>query len=117
MTNEERWTLYDSGEFHRSIGIELLDWAGYWTSAGLDGISDPLLKAQTKQAIQIILTDLSYANKVVASLAISDATIKNAQVDAITELMIRGVVTSIMSYRLEWITGIDHVEEVEEPEE
>ena len=110
MTNQERWELYESGQLHRAIAVELLDWAGYWTTAGVDGITDPLTKAQTKQAISIIVTDLAYANKVVASLAISDATIAQAEVEDITEQMIKSVVTGIMTNKLEWLTGIDSVE-------
>ena len=90
MTNQERWELYESGELHRAIAVELLDWAGYWASAGVDGIQDELLRAQTKQAVNIILTDLSYANKVVASLAISDASFKNLTQEEITETIIKG---------------------------
>ena len=85
--------------------------AGYWASAGVDGIQDELLRAQTKQAVHIILTDLSYANKVVASLAISDASFKNLTQEEITETIIKNVVTQIMSFKLEWVTGIDHIEE------
>ena len=111
MTNAERWTLYESGDLHRAIAVALLDWAGYWTTAGVDGIQDTLTKEQTKQAIRIIVTDLSYANKVVASLAISDNTLKNAEVNEITEGMINSVVTSIMTYKLAWLTGVETVEE------
>lgn len=111
MTNQERWNLYESGVLHQSIAVALLDWAGYWTSAGVDGITDPLLRAQTKQAINIIVTDLSYANKVVASLAISDSVFKETTVEDVTEEMVLGVVTNIMTYKLAWLTGIDHIDE------
>lgn len=111
MTNEERWQLYDSGEFHRAIAIELLDWAGYWTTTGLDEITDPLQKAQSKQAITIIITDLSYANKVVASLAISDSRLVETELSNVNEALIKAIVVSIMANKLEWLTGIDRVDE------
>lgn len=116
MTKEERRTYYDSGTFQRSVGMELLDWAGYWTSAGmLDAITDPIQKKQMMWAIQVILTDLSYATKIVSALAMSYSDIKNAVVP--TELNIQSVVTNIMTYKLEWITNIHEEPASEEPEE
>ncbi len=106
MTNDERWTYFESGALQRVTAIELLDWAGYWTTAGLDEITDPLQKEQTRQAIRLILTDLSYAIKVVASLAISDDAIKSCPPDNVPESVIHTVVVSIMARKLEWLTGI-----------
>lgn len=106
MTNDERWIYYESGALQRVTAIELLDWAGYWTTAGLDEITDPLQKEQTRQAIRLILTDLSYAIKVVASLAISDDAIKSCPADNVPESVIHTVVVSIMARKLEWLTGI-----------
>ncbi|MBP5781931.1 MAG: hypothetical protein J6W04_00145 [Bacteroidales bacterium] len=108
MTNSDRWTLYDSGEIHRMVAIELLDWAGYWTSAGIDGITDPLLKAQTKMAIRMILDDLTYCNKIVVGMVISDPGIKSAT--EVTESLVSGIVTSIMTYRLAWLTDKHEVD-------
>lgn len=109
MTNQERWNYYQSGELQRMTAVELLDWAGYWTNAGLDSITDPLKKEQTKYAIDLILKDLSGTLKVVSALAISDSTIKDCPAGTVTEQIVSTVVTVIMSTKLAWITGIESV--------
>ena len=106
MTNDERWTYYESGALQRVTAIELLDWAGYWTTAGLDDITDPLQKEQTREAIRMILTNLSYTIKVVSALAISDEAIKACPADNVPESVIHTVIVSIMARKLEWLTGI-----------
>ena len=113
MTNQERWQYYESGQLQRSVAVQLLDWAGYWTTAGLDAITDPLQKEQTRQTIRMILTELSYVIKIVSSLAISDNAIKEAQPELITESTIATVVTSILTYKLQWITNISELPEEE----
>ena len=114
MTNQERWDYYQSGALQRATAIELLDWAGYWAGAGLDPITDPLQKEQTKKAIELILNDLSGTLKVVSALAISDDAIKACSVDGVTEQIIKTVVVSIMSNKLCWVTGIESLPESEE---
>lgn len=111
MNNSERYTYFESGELHRAIAIELLDWAGYWATAGLDEIIDPLQKLQTREAIRRILTELGQTNKIVASLAISYDEIKNAQVGQVTPAIIKGIVNNIMAFKLAWITGISKLPE------
>ena len=107
MTNQERWTYYQSGEMQRVVAIELLDWVGYWTTATLDSITDPLLKEQTKQAIDLILRDLSGTLKVVSALAISDDTIKQCAAGMVTDSIIQNVVNRIMTNKLAWVTGVE----------
>ena len=109
MTNHERAMYFESGQLQEAVQIELLDWAGYWTTAGLDEITDPLQKAQTAEAIRLILNDLQYMDKVVSELAISDSAIKEAPMGGVTESMIKSAVTSIMANKLAWITGITQV--------
>ena len=109
MTNGERYAYFEGGQLQEAVEMELLDWAGYWTTAGLDSITDPLQKAQTAEAIRLILNDLSYMVKVTAELAISDSAIKNAEPDGVTESMIYAAVTSILANKLSWITGITAV--------
>lgn len=109
MTNQERWTYFESGELQRVTAVELLDWAGYWTTEGLDEITDPLQKEQTKQAIRLILTELSRTIKIVASLAISDEAIKSCPVDNVSESIIHTVIVGIMAHKLEWLTGITEI--------
>ena len=106
MTNGERYAYFEGGKLQEAVEMELLDWAGYWTTAGLDSITDPLQKAQTAEAIRLILNDLGYMVKVTAELAISDDAIKSAEPDGVTEAMIYGAVTAIMANKLAWITGI-----------
>ena len=106
MTNAERFTYFESGALQEAVEVELLDWAGYWTTAGLDSITDPLQKEQTRQAINMILNDLGYMDKVVSELAISDDAIKQASPDGVTESMIYSAVTSILAQTFKLITGI-----------
>lgn len=120
MNNRERYDYFNSGDLQRKTAIELLDWAGYWTTAGLDEITDPLQREQTRQAIRMILTNLSGTNKIVSHLAISYDAIKEAEVGHVTDAMVRGIVTNIMAFKLEWITGLRELPEPEpepEPEE
>ena len=107
MTNKERWEFYESADFRQVVAIKLLDWAGYWATAGVDGIDNPLLKAQTKRAVNMVVTELGYVTGIVVSLAISDSSI--VQAEEVSEEIIGSVVTSIMSYKLAWVTGIDTV--------
>ena len=109
MTNQERWNMYEDVVFRQSLGMQLLDWAGYWAAAGLDSITDPLQKAQTARAIEMIVQDLGYVLKIVASFVITDATIKAARVTQVTESMIYNAMVSVMANQLEWITGISEL--------
>ena len=104
MTNQERWNLYDSGELHQAIAIELLDWAGYWASVGVENIEGELLRQQTRRVIRMILEDPSYTIRIVSGLFISDDDVKNAT--EITQQLVHTVVVRIMAGRLEWITDI-----------
>ena len=110
MTNSERWEYYESGALQRIVAVQLLDWAGYWTTAGLDPIEDDLQREQTRQAIKMILEDLSYAVKVVTAMLISDPVIKNGIPGYIPESEIYTAVVSIMASRLVWLTGVTAAE-------
>ena len=109
MTNQERWNLYDSGELHQAIAIELLDWAGYWASVGVESIEDETQRLQSRRAIRMILEDPSYTIRIVTGLFVSDDDVKNAT--EITEQLIHAVVVRIMAGRLEWITDVFPPEE------
>ena len=113
MTNEERYIYFESGKLQKSTEIELLDWAGYWTTAGLDSVTDPLQKAQMKAAINLILNDLGMMIRKVSRLAISDDLFKTAVPEGITDADIRQVVVSIMASKLAWLTGIEALPESE----
>ena len=109
MRKENIWNLYDDGTFRRKIGIELLTWAHYWATAGLDEIDDALLRDQTKRAVRMILEDPSYAIKIVTGLAVCDPLILDNQSDTITDDIINRVVVGIMASKIQWVTGIDTV--------
>lgn len=109
MTKQERLSLYESDELRQSIMIELFDWAGYWTTAGLGDITDPLLKEQTRQAISSILVDINYATKIIIGLIISEDVIKNKTINEITEQDIHSLVVSIMGNKLAWLTGVNEI--------
>ncbi|MBQ6503091.1 MAG: hypothetical protein IJI57_04160 [Flexilinea sp.] len=104
MTNQERWNLYDSGELHQMIAIELLDWAGYWASVGVENIEGETLRQQSRRAIRMILEDPSYTIRIVTGLFVSDDDVKNAT--EITDALVHTVVVRIMANRLEWITDV-----------
>lgn len=108
MTNQERWELYENGELRQDIAIELLDWAGYWSGPGVidSEITDDLLKRQTRQAVKMILEDISYCIRITVGMFISDDDVKNASVEDITEALIHTVIVRIMATKLEWLTGI-----------
>ena len=110
MTKQERWGLYENGEIRQLIAVDLLDWVGYWTTAGVDAIDDELLRRQTKQGIHLILEDLPYCIKIVTALVVADPTFANASSEAINETLISGIVTNIMSFKLYWLTGVSSVE-------
>ncbi len=105
MTNQERFEYFESGKLQRAVEIELLDWAGYWTTAGTSGIGDPLQRVQTDAMILLILRSLSECIKQVSALAISHDEIKTAAGDP-SETVIRGIVTNILTFKLSWLTGI-----------
>lgn len=111
MTNEQRYVYFESGKLQKATEIELLDWAGYWATAGLDEITDPLQKMQTKVAINLILSDLGNMIKKVSRLAISDDRIKSAVPEGITDVDIHLVVVGIMAAKLSWLTGIEKLPE------
>ena len=114
MNNEQRYYYFESGKLQRAVEIELLDWAGYWATVGVESITDPLQRAQTKQMILLILRSLPEYIKQAARLAISYDEIKNAVEP--TEANIHSVVTNIMTFKLGWLTGITSIPEPE-PEE
>ena len=112
MTNQERFEYFESGKLQRAIEMELLDWAGYWTTAGTSTIEDPLQREQTDQMILLILRDLAECIKQVSCLAISYDEIKSSTGDP-SEATIRGVVTNIMTFKLSWLTGITEIPQIE----
>ena len=104
MTNEERWNYYESGVLQRAVAVKLIDWAGYWTNAGLDSIQSPLQKRQMRFCINQILTDLAYIIKIVSTIALSYPAIKDATIP--TESQISTVVDDIMSFRIGWVADM-----------
>ena len=108
MTNQDRFIYYNSGELQPMVQIELLDWMAYWTTAGVDGIQDALLRAQTAEAIRSIMSDLNGMTNKVSMLAMGEAVIKDALHP--TEANIKTAVTSIMTNKLRWLTGISDSE-------
>ena len=111
MTNEQRYIYFESGKLQKATEIELLDWAGYWATAGLDEITDPLQKAQMKAAINLILSDLAMMIRKTSRLAISYDVFKESAPEGVTDHDIHVVVVSIMASKLAWLTGIETVPE------
>jgi len=118
MNNNERYEYFNSGQLQRSVQMELLDWAGYWTTAGLDEITDPLQRQQTRVAINMILIDQGGGMVAkVSRLAISADVFKTKSASAVTDEDIRAVVVSIMANKLEWLTGVTSLPPEPDPEE
>lgn len=115
MTNQERYTYFESGVLQRTTQMELLDWAGYWATEGLDEITDRLQKEQTRVAINMILTDTGNMTKKVARLAISYDVFKTKSAAELTDEDIHLTIVNIMANKLMWLTGISSVA-AEEPE-
>ena len=108
MTNEQRFNYFESGKLQRAVEMELLDWVGYWTTMGLDSITDPLLKAQMEQMILLILRSMPEYIKQVSRLAISYPEIKDAVEP--TEANVKSAVTNILTFKLSWLTGIKEIQ-------
>ena len=105
MIKDERWAYFESGELQRKVAIDLIDWAGYWTNTGIDGIESEVQRRQMRFCINQILTDLSYIIRIVATIAMSYPAIKDA-VEAPSEADIAATVNDIMSFRIAWVADI-----------
>lgn len=111
MTDNDRWELYNSSEFHQIVSIKLLDWAGYWAKEGLDEITDALQKEQTHRAINMVINDLSYVTNIVVSLAISSDNIKNVSREDLTPEIVNTAIVYIMANELLWVTDVREASE------
>ena len=111
-SKQERFDYYNSGELQSITQVCLLDWLNYWANADIESeITDPLLLAQTKAEINLLLSDLGTQTEQVSMLVFGDSRIAETDVAEITEALINTVVVSVMSNCLRWLTGIDHVAE------
>ena len=110
MTKQQRYDYYNSGKLQPVVQVSLLDWLNYWANADIEAeITDPLLLAQTKAEIGLLLTDLANQTTQVSMLVFGDSRIAEAEEEAITETLINTVVVSVMSNCLRWLTGIESV--------
>lgn len=106
MTTQDRWILYENGEFRQTIAIKLLDWAGYWMSAGIDSIENDLLRRQSERAIHMIIEDLSYCVKIVTSIVISDSELAATPPEEVTDEQVKRIVDGVMANKIRWLTDI-----------
>ena len=106
MNNTERFEYLNTPFFRETIQMVLLDWAGYWTTSGLEPITDLLQKEQTRVAINMILVDGGSMVQKVSRLAISADVFKQKSADEITDADIKLVNDGIMASKLEWLTGV-----------
>ena len=110
MTKNERYEYYNSGKLQPIVQVCLLDWLNYWTSADIEAeITDPLLLAQTKAEISLLLHDLNNQTAQVSMIVFGDDRIASAEEAAITEELINTVVVFVLSNCLRWLTGIESV--------
>lgn len=110
MTKQERYDYYNSGKLQPVVQVCLLDWMNYWVNTNIEEqITDPLLLAQTKAEINLLLNDLNSQTNQVSSIVFGDSRIAEVEESAITEALINTVVVSVMANCLRWLTGIDHI--------
>ena len=110
MTKQERFDYYNSGKLQPVVQVCLLDWMNYWVNADIEAeITDPLLLAQTKAEINLLLNNLNTQTQQVSMIVFGDSRIAEAEESAITETLINTVVVSVMSNCLRWLTGIESV--------
>lgn len=108
MTKSERYDYYNSGKLQPIVQVCLLDWLAYWTSADIEAeITDPLLLAQTKAEIRLLLGDLNGMTQKVAELAMGEEQIRTSAEPS--ESDINTAVVTIMATRLRWLTGIESI--------
>ena len=112
MNKQERYDYYNSGKLQPVVQVCLLDWLNYWSAPGAPAPSDPLLKAQTDEAVRLLLVDLEGMTRKVSELAMGESAVKDADPEP-TESNIEYAVTVIMSNRLKWLTGIESVPQEE----
>lgn len=105
MTNLERYQYYKSGQLQPLVQIALIDWMTYWTTAGLDDITDPTLKEQTVAAINLLIEDPDGITEKVCEFVIGEDAIKSAE-ETPTEAQIKTAVDAIMANKLRWITNM-----------
>ena len=111
MTKQERFEYFNSGKLQSVVQVCLIDWLNYWANADIEAeITDPLLLAQTKAELNLLLNDLNTQTQQVSMIVFGDSRIAEAEESAITEALINTVVVSVMSHCLRWLTGIDHIE-------
>ena len=97
MNNTERFEYFESGALQKSAQMELLDWAGYWMTAGLEPIEDQLQREQTRVAINMILVDGGQLVQKVSRMAISYDVFLTKTAEQITDADIRTVIVNIMA--------------------
>lgn len=110
MTKQERFEYYNSGKLQPVVQVCLLDWMNYWVNTDIEAeITDPLLLAQTKAEINLLLNDLNNQTQKVSEIVFGDSRIAEAEESAITETLINTVVVSVMANCLRWLTGIEAI--------
>ena len=112
MNKQERFNYYNSGKLQPIVQVCLLDWMNYWCNTNIEEqITNPLLLAQTKAEISLLLNDLNGQTQQVSMIVFGDSRIAEVEESAITESLVNTVVVSVMSNCLRWLTGIDSVAE------
>lgn len=110
MNKQERFDYYNSGKLQPVVQVCLLDWMNYWVNTDIEAeITDPLLLAQTKAEINLLLNDLNNQTTQVSMIVFGDSRIAEVEESAITETLINTVVVSVMANCLRWLTGIEAV--------
>ena len=101
MNYSERNEILRSEEFVGRCRIALCDWAEYWAINGTASIDDPDLRAQTDQFLAMFFENPDAYVRKVATLAISEPTVKDAV--EVTDANVSIAVTDIMAHALGYI--------------
>ena len=110
MNKNELYDYYNSGKLQPIVQMCLVSWLNYWCNANIEQeIQDPLLLAQTKAEINLLLSDLQGQTVKVSILVLGDSRISGVDESEITEEIINTVVVSIMARCLRWLTGIEQI--------
>ena len=100
MTANERYSTYISNDYDEKVFICVIDWAHYWAESGTGEIEDPVLRAETEEAIRQVLDQPHKIVSRVKTLVLGDAAVKAAPelTDAIIKTAVDGAFARSIDY-------------------
>lgn len=101
MTYIERNSILNNENFIAQCQIALCDWVNYWAVNGTQSIEDENLREQTDRFLKLFITNPYAYTRKIATLAISEAVIKNAE--EITDANVTTAVTNLLAHTLDFL--------------